>query len=85
MSFDVVSLFTNIPLTETIELAVDIITQNEPDLKIERDELTQLFEFATAQSHFLFEGNVFDQVSKTRSVYGVTSSSSSRQSLHGIP
>ena len=62
ISFDIVSLFSNIPLDETIKLSVDILLKNEPDLKINREELTRLFEFATAESHFLFEGNVYDQV-----------------------
>ena len=61
-SFDVVSLFTNIPLYETIELAVDIIKSKYPDLKITRNELTQLFRFATAETHFLYEGKIYDQI-----------------------
>ena len=33
VSFDVVSLFTNIPLDETINLAVDLLVENEPSIK----------------------------------------------------
>ena len=61
-SFDVVSLYTNIPLNETIELAVDVIKRNDQKLNISRTELRQLFEFATAETHFLFEGKIFDQI-----------------------
>ena len=61
-SFDVVSLYTNIPLNETIELAVDLIKKNDEKLKISRTELRQLFEFATSETHFLFEGKIFDQI-----------------------
>ena len=46
VSFDVTSLFTNIPLNETINLAVDLILSNEPNLKINKDEFKKLFFFA---------------------------------------
>ena len=62
VSFDVTSLFTNIPLNETVNLAVDLILSNEPNLKINKDELKKLFFFATAQTHFLFNGDFFDQI-----------------------
>ena len=61
-SFNVVSLYTNIPLNETIDLAVDVIIKNEPNLNISRKELSQLFRFATAETHFLFEGKIYDQI-----------------------
>ena len=38
VSFDVCSLFTNIPLEETIEIALDLITENHPSLKIIHSE-----------------------------------------------
>ena len=62
ISYDVVSLYTNIPLNETIALAVDILINSKPDLKISKSELSQLFEFATAQTHFLFEDKIYDQI-----------------------
>ena len=61
ISFDVVSLYTNIPLKQTIELAVNTILRNEPNFKIKKEELTRLFYFATAETHFLFEGKIYDQ------------------------
>ena len=36
--------------------------QNEPNLNISRKELSQLFRFATAETHFLFEGKIYDQI-----------------------
>ena len=33
ISFDVSSLFTNIPLSEAIDIAVDLIFENAPDIK----------------------------------------------------
>ena len=62
VSYDVTSLFTNIPLEETINIAVDIILKSNPRIKISKDELKKLFQFATSQSHFLFDGQFYDQV-----------------------
>ena len=47
VSYNVNSLFTNIPLKETIKLAVGLIKTSNPNLKISSDDLTQLFKFAT--------------------------------------
>ena len=62
VSYDVVSLFTNIPLEETINRAVDIILKSNPELKISEEQLKTLFDFATSRSHFLFDGNIYDQI-----------------------
>ena len=62
VSFDVSSLFTNIPLTETIDIAIDLILNNNPNIRITRDELKKLFDFATSQTHFMFNGKFFDQI-----------------------
>ena len=62
VSYDVCSLFTNIPLSETIDIAVKLILENKKDLKFSENELTKLFPFATAQIHFYFDGKIFDQV-----------------------
>ena len=62
VSYDVTSLFTNIPLEETINLAVNLIIQSDPNIKISNNELRGLFRFATSQSHFLFDGNFYDQI-----------------------
>ena len=64
VSFDVTSLFTNIPLSETIKLAVDLIKTSQPDLNISEKDLTSLFNFATCEItlHFLFKGKFYDQI-----------------------
>ena len=62
VSYDVCSLFTNIPLSETIDIAVKLILENKEDLKFSENELTKLFRFATAQTHLYFDGKIFDQV-----------------------
>ena len=62
VSFDVESLFTNIPLIESINLAVDYIMKGNPDIKLGRENRTKLFFFATAQTHFSFLDNFYDQI-----------------------
>ena len=62
VSFDATSLFTNIPLNESIDLAVPYILQNNSNLKLSKEDLTKLFSFTTAQTHFLFNGSTYDQV-----------------------
>ena len=62
VSFDVESLFTNVPLSETIDIAVNLIFQNFPEIKITDDELRQLFIYATKETHFLFDSNMYDQI-----------------------
>ena len=61
-SFDVQSLFTNIPLLESIELAVDYILTGNPNIRLSKDNLKELFLIATAQTHFLFQRNYYDEI-----------------------
>ena len=60
VSYDVCSLFTSIPLQETIQIAVELIFQNNPQLKVTKRELKQLFNFATSGTHFIFNGSFYD-------------------------
>ena len=60
VSFDVCRLFANIPLDETIELAVDFIIDNI--LNINCADLKKVFSFTTSRTHFLFNGSLYDQV-----------------------
>ena len=62
VSYDVTILFTNIPLEETIHLTIDLLFEAKPDLKISRKDLQKLFQFATSQTNFLFNGSKYDQV-----------------------
>ena len=59
--YDVFNLFTNIPLKEMIKLAVNLIFEKRPEIRITKKQLTKLFEFATPVTHFLFNGNYYDQ------------------------
>ena len=62
VSYDVCSLFTNVPLNETIKLAVDLIFEKHKNLKIKKNELEKLFLFATSQTHFIFDNKIYDQI-----------------------
>ena len=62
VSYDVCSLFTNIPLSETIDIAVKLILENKKGLEFSENELTKLFHFPMSQTHFYFHGKIFDQV-----------------------
>ena len=62
VSFDVCSIFTSIPLQETIEIAIELMFQNNPKLRIMQRELKQFFNFATPGNHFVFNASFYDQV-----------------------
>ena len=62
VSYDVVSLFTNIPLDETIDLAVNLIKAKDSSIKMSHAQLRKLFMFATSQTHFLYNDQYYDQV-----------------------
>ena len=47
VSYDLTSLFTNIPLQETIDIALNVIFNYNPNLNITRKELKKLFLFAS--------------------------------------
>ena len=59
--YDVTSLFTNIPLEETMHLTIDLLFEAKFDLKISRIDLQRRFQFATSQTNFIFNGNMYDQ------------------------
>ena len=61
VSCNVTSLFTNIPLQETIDIAINLIFNHNPNLNIPRKELKKLFLFATSQTHF-FNSNFYNQI-----------------------
>ena len=57
-----VSLFTNIPLNKSIDLAVSYIAEGNPNLKLSKNGLTKLFSIAKSQTNFLFNGKMYDQI-----------------------
>ena len=62
ISFDVTSLFTNIPLEETINIAIHTIFENYPNVKFTKKELQKLFKIATSETHFIFNNDIYDQI-----------------------
>ena len=62
ISYDTCSLFTSISLNRTIDLAVKLIFDNNPTIKITKKDLKKHFEFATSKTHILFDGNYYDQI-----------------------
>ena len=55
-NYHVTSLFTIIQLQETTDIAINLIFNHNPNLKITKKELKKLFLFATSQTRFLFNG-----------------------------
>ena len=62
VSFDVVCLFTSIPLKECIDFAVSYISDGWTDLKLSKSDLTKLFSIGTSETQFLFNGIIYEQI-----------------------
>ena len=62
VSYDVTSLFTNIPLQETIYTAINLIFNHNSNLNITKKELKKIFLFPVSQSHFLFNSKFYNQI-----------------------
>ena len=67
VSYDVSSLFTNVPLNETINILVDKAFADDwfnqtYGLKLQRDHLTTLLEIATSNQLFQFNGQLYEQI-----------------------
>ena len=64
VSYNLTSLFSKIPLEETRNLTTDYLFEAKPDLKISRKDLQKLFLFATSQTNFLFNENIYEQIGR---------------------
>ena len=64
LSFDVESLFTNIPTLETIEIILGkIYTKNKKYFHgLTKEELEKLLKVCTQESHFQFNEQYYDQI-----------------------
>ena len=62
VSYDVTSLFTNITLQETIDIAINLIFNHNPNLSITRKELKKLFLFTASKTHFIFNSKFYNQI-----------------------
>ncbi|XP_065667600.1 uncharacterized protein LOC136087905 [Hydra vulgaris] len=62
VSYDVESLFTNIPLKETINIATDLFFKDKTNSKrFSKVQFKKLLKISTSGSHFLFGGKYYDQ------------------------
>lgn len=62
-SFDVESLFTNVPTLETIELILDAVYKDNGKFEgLEKEDLRTLLTICVQQSHFQFNGKFYDQI-----------------------
>ena len=73
-SFDVCSLFTNIPLNETINIILDCLFKDDEYLDcylftdgndvhtLSRSQFKELLELACLDNHFIFNGNMYKQI-----------------------
>ena len=61
-SYDVTSLFTNIILQETIDIAINLIFNHNLNVNITKKELKKLLLFAISQTHFLFNSKCYNQI-----------------------
>ena len=60
--FDDTSLFTNIPLSKAIDIAIYLMFESSPDIKFTKRELQKLFRITTSEIHFTFNGSIYDQI-----------------------
>ena len=62
VSYDVISLFTNMPLQETIDIAIHLTFNHTPNLNITKKEVKKLFIFAISQTHFILKSKFYDEI-----------------------
>ena len=60
--YDVTSLFSNISLQETVDIAINLIFNHNPNINITRKELKKLFLFTTSQTYFVFNSKFYNQI-----------------------
>ena len=62
-SLDVDSVFTNIPLDETIDICVKELFENTDTVEdLTKSELNQLLSLATMESYFIFNGLLYKEI-----------------------
>ena len=71
VSYDVSSLFTNVPLDETIQLLIDMAFTNNwfnetYEIHLSRQDLVDLLKAATKGQLFIFNGQLYEQTDQWR-------------------
>ena len=62
-SLDIDSLFTNIPLEETIEICTnELFKESETIEGLSKTEFKERLSLATKDSHFIFDGTLYKQI-----------------------
>ena len=62
VSFDVKSLFINVPLDQTIEIILNIVyKKNEISTDMTKSEMKELLNLCTKSVHFTFDDNIYVQ------------------------
>ena len=62
-SFDIVSLFTNIPIDETINICLDELYKNSDSVNnLSHEQFRKLLNYSVKQNHFMFEDRIYDQI-----------------------
>ena len=62
-SFDIVSLFTNIPLQEAIDITLDKLFKDSTKVhNFSRRQLNKLLKLVLKANHFLFNGKIYNQI-----------------------
>ena len=56
-----VSLFTNIPLSEAIDIPINLNFENSPDIKFTKYELRKWFRIATSETYLICNSSIFDK------------------------
>ena len=62
VSYDVTSLFTNILFQETVDIAINLTFNHNPNLNINRKEVKKLLLFPTSHTHFIFNSKFYNQI-----------------------
>jgi len=65
VSFDVASLFTNIPLDETVNIILDNLFSGTDEVQVEncvfsKPQFKKLLEFAVKSNHFIFKNHLYE-------------------------
>ena len=62
-SFNVVSLFTNIPINETIDICLKLLFKNKELVhNLTKTQFKKLLIYCVKQNHFVFNEKIYDQI-----------------------
>ena len=56
------SLFTNIPLQDTIDTAINLVFNHNANLNVTQKEIKYFFLFTASQIYFIFNSKFYNQI-----------------------